>query len=1049
MLLFISCASIWPCFCRNSTLFCREEERDALIKILQSLSDPLGLLLSWKGKDCCKWQGISCNAATRHVVRLELLPRLENRSDGSIPVPDHPFYAVRLSSYLLNLKHLNHLDLTGINVDENCAIPDFIGSMKQIRYLNLSNMGFHGTVPSHLGNLTNLEVLDLRNSPQSCPTFFNYVSSGDDLQWVSRLVALKHLDISGVDLSKVHNLMQVLSMLPSLSRLSLSCCRLDNFHLSPGRGLNSSFLSNLRYLDLSNNYLDLSSPFQNLTSLNYLDLSYNSFNSLGSHFLSGPNLEHLDISRNQFRGQIPRALQNMTSLTYLDLSNNGFSSVPMWFSGLKCLIHMDISGNPLGQTVGGLSLLLRDKCNLRFLNLDGVLLQGQIIGKSSGFCAPNLESLSAGGNLFEGKLPDQLGNLENLKYLTLSRNFFNGSIPDSWGKLRSLLKLDLSSNFLYGAIPWWLGQLQSLQSLDVRDNDFSGTISESLGQLSDLQYLDFSGNSLEGSVSEVHLANLSRLESLDLSNNHLTVKIKSDWVLPFHLTYIAMRSCKFDTRLPQWLRTQNNAGEIILSNASISGELPEWLGNWIVFILDLSHNQITGPLSKLSRFIGYSLDLSHNQISGQIPATFGNISVQSSLFLNDNLITGPIPASLCEYEGLELDLSGNKLSGNIPDCWNKSSAPLHMNKINLSSNNLSGLISSSMGKLSSLLSLHLNDNNLRGELPTALRFLTNLVFLDLGENNLSGYLPSWIAEDLQSLKVLKLRNNHFNGSIPLKFCSLSQLKWLDLASNRLSGTIPTCFGYLRGMTWVSYTHPGNSSAIAETPTVVDKAPTAGIMKGNELEYITTDIQSVSAMDLSGNNLEGSIPKELASLMGLRSLNLSHNLLSGNIPQNIGDLKVVESLDVSNNRLSGHIPLSISNLTFLARLDSSNNNFSGRPPKGNQLDTLYTDNPFMYAGNPQLCGDPLPNRCPGDKVPEPPNTPGEGEEGKESDSSERIVFYGVVATGFATGFWGVIGILIFKKNWRVTFFRFVEKRMDGAYVAIMVKVAKLKRRMRRT
>lgn len=1035
IIVFILCASTRPCLCRNSTLSCREEERDALIRLRQSLSDPDGLLLSWVGKDCCKWEGIGCDAATGHVIRLELLPRFQIYTDwygrvGPVPQSEQPFNATMLRPYLLKLKHLNHLDLTGLSLDEKSTIPKFISSMKQMRYLNLSNMGFNGTVPCHLANLTNLEVLDLRGN--------GYLSISD-AQWVSHLVALKYLDLSHVHLSEARNLMQALSTLPSLSHLSLSSCGLDDFHLSHSRLFNSSFLADLHYLDLSFNSFrgQFASPFQNMTSLNYLDISANSVDSFGSPFLSGPNLEHLDISSNEFQGQIPSALRNMTSLAYLDLSSNGFSSVPTWFISLKSLVHMDLSATNLTNPVGG--LILRDKCKLRFLNLDRIYSHRDMIGNSTGFCASNLESLSAISiHQEEDKLSDQIGNLKNLKFLTLPANLFTGPVPDTWGNLRSLIKLDLSSNRLQGDLPRWLGQLQSLQWLDLSDNLFNGTIPKSLGRIPDLQLLDFSGNSMEGTVTEVHLANISGLKFLDLSDNHLTIKIKSDWVPPFQLEVIKMGSCNFERQFPQWLRMQKHFYTLILSDASISGVIPEWFGHSSPSNAELSHNLLTIAFSKI--------DLSHNQISGWIPANFGeNNRWLSSLLLNDNLISGSIPKSLCKLEWLkEIDLSGNRLSGSIPNCWKDSNSRLF--KMNLSFNNLSGLIPSSIGNLSRLSFLHLNDNGLQGEPPITMRFLANLVFLDLGENNLSGYLPSWIGKDLQSLRVLRLRKNQFNGGIPLEFCSLTQLKWMDMALNHLSGAIPHCFGHLWGMTQEFDNISAILTIIANPFGVIDGTSTSGIVKGIELDYATSRMLSVPSMDLSRNNL-GSTPKELAHLLGLRFLNLSHNLLSGNIPENIGVMKVLESLDVSDNRLSGEIPSSISNLTFLAYLDLSSNFFSGRIPESNQLDTLYRANPFIYAGNPLLCGDPLPNRCPGDKVPEPSKNPVEEENGSKSDSSEKIVLYGVVVVGFSTGFWGVIGILIFKKSWRVAYFRLAEVAVDQVYVAVTVKVTKLKRRMR--
>ena len=197
------------------------------------------------------------------------------------------------------------------------------------------------------------------------------------------------------------------------------------------------------------------------------------------------------------------------------------------------------------------------------------------------------------------------------------------------------------------------------------------------------------------------------------------------------------------------------------------------------------------------------------------------------------------------------------------------------------------------------------------------------------------------------------------------------------------------------------------------------------------------------MDLSSNKLVGVIPEELCLLNGLRSLDLSHNYLSGNIPKKIGDMKLLETLDLSNNQLFGVIPQSMSDLSSISHLNLSNNNLSGKIPTGNQLQTL-TD-PSIYAGNNQLCGYPLPKKCPGDDD----SIPGHEETEHEDDKKEKIWFWLIAVIGYATGLWAVIGTLVFKKNWRIAYFRFVDNTKERVLAMVAVKVARLKKMMQRT
>ncbi|XP_056160112.1 receptor-like protein EIX2 [Syzygium oleosum] len=210
------------------------------------------------------------------------------------------------------------------------------------------------------------------------------------------------------------------------------------------------------------------------------------------------------------------------------------------------------------------------------------------------------------------------------------------------------------------------------------------------------------------------------------------------------------------------------------------------------------------------------------------------------------------------------------------------------------------------------------------------------------------------------------------------------------------------------------------------------------MKGSYIEYTKIVLRLVGNLDLSSNNLIGPIPEELTFLAGLQGLNLSHNLLSGGIPIGIGDMKSLESLDLSNNRLSGTIPPGISALTYLAHLNLSRNNFTGQIPKGYQMQTLI--DPSIYAGNPLLCGDLLRRKCPDAEAPQAPKI----SQPEDIHEEDKGLFYVVVMLGFATGFWGFFGVLQFKKDWRRAYFNFVDQAIDKAYVAIAVKVAKLKR-----
>ncbi|XP_039173289.1 receptor-like protein EIX2 [Eucalyptus grandis] len=741
----------------------------------------------------------------------------------------------------------------------------------------------------------------------------------------------------------------------------------------------------------------------------------------------------------------------MTSLQHLDLASNLFnSSIPRSFDNLRSLIDLNLEENLLQSIEGGLFTFLMNKPFLESLSLNYNELREEIFSveaNSSGLTGKNLERLEISNNFLQEALPDWLVQLKNLKILDLSNNQLHGTIPSSYGWL-CLEELVLSNNQLTGNISEALGRSQVLSTLDLSNNLLNGTIPHSLGQLQDLYHVDLSANSLRGILSEIHFSNLSKLSYLDISNNNIAFEVHSDWIPPFNLLYIRMVSCKFGTEFPRWIRSQVEATEILLSNASITGALPNWLGLMSFSYLNLSYNQINGSMPKFSSNL-YSLDLSHNSISGPIPHDIGRAMPNlNSLYLNDNLFSGPMPTSFCEI-GLEvLHLGRNELVGKIPACWQDNPMIL----LDLSSNKLSGVIPSSLGNSIGLRSVHLNNNGLHGEIPATMNNCKNLVILDVGENKISGSVPHWFGPSFQFLQILRLRENMFNGSIPSQLCSLSALQIMDLAVNNLTGKIPNCLGYVKSMKLQKSTYEGNSLSPASKPAPLEN-PTAipptnwnqmhveQVVKGIDLDYTTLDLQLMVNLDLSSNRLIGPIPKELTLLSKLRGLNLSRNFLSGGIPTMIGDMESLESLDLSNNHLSGTIPQSFSAFTSLSKLNLSHNNFTGPIPKGNQIQTL--DDPSIYVDNPLLCGDPLQKKCLGVEAPQAPK-----EDTDEEGKLEKVMFCVVIMLGLAIGFWGVIGVLVYKKNWRHMYFDYVDRKIDMIYVIIVVKASKLKRKLRR-
>ncbi|MEO1032277.1 MAG: immunoglobulin domain-containing protein [Bacteroidota bacterium] len=233
----------------------------------------------------------------------------------------------------------------------------------------------------------------------------------------------------------------------------------------------------------------------------------------------------------------------------------------------------------------------------------------------------------------------------------------------------------------------------------------------------------------------------------------------------------------------------------------------------------------------------------------------------------------------------------------------------HVNKIQLSNNNLSGTIPSSIEDLTQLDELFLFLNNITGAIPTEIGNLSNLVELNLTSNDLSGPIPSTIG-NLNNLEFLNLGSNDLIGNIPSSFSNLSSIKVLSLNSNDLSGTIPS---FIWSLTTLEVIQLGVNNFSGTISTSVSNL---------------TNLQTFS---ITANNFSGTIPTVFGSIGGLLYLYLGSNEFEGTVPASIGNLISLIGLSFNNNNLEGTIPPSFQNLVNLEFFNFNWNAFFGDIP----------------------------------------------------------------------------------------------------------------------
>ncbi|KAM7263452.1 hypothetical protein ACFE04_001135 [Oxalis oulophora] len=136
-------------------------------------------------------------------------------------------------------------------------------------------------------------------------------------------------------------------------------------------------------------------------------------------------------------------------------------------------------------------------------------------------------------------------------------------------------------------------------------------------------------------------------------------------------------------------------------------------------------------------------------------------------------------------------MSGWDINSVDPCTWNMVACSYEGSVVSLemASNGLSGMLSSSIGNLSHLRTLLLQNNELYGHIPPEIGELSELQTLDLSGNHLNGEIPASLGL-LTHLSYLRLSHNNISGQIPKLVAGLGSLSFLDLSFNNLSGPSP-------------------------------------------------------------------------------------------------------------------------------------------------------------------------------------------------------------------------------------------------------------------
>ncbi|XP_050280835.1 receptor-like protein EIX2 isoform X2 [Quercus robur] len=735
-----------------------QSEREALVSFKNGVNDTPGKLSSWVGEDYCQWKGVECDYKSGHVIKLNL----------SNPAGRCRHYDYNYEGRVTETGRCPHCNTP----PKRCCFYSMRSSLDGDVKASLSgdeNASFSGKISPYLGNLSSLRYLNLEG---------HYDLSTKNLDWVSSLSSLEYLYMGKVKINHTKgDWLHAINMLPSLQELSLCSCQLEHLPSS----LTFLNFSSLEVLDLSYNSFNTSIPqwLFNLTSLTKLDLTFSnqggkildSFGRLG-------NLQYLYLGGNRFYGSIPASIGNLSSLNELDLSYNQMNgTIPESFGQLSELANLYLLENSWDGVITEAQLM--NLTSLEEFMLTTNKNQPLVFNVTHNWFSPfTLKSLHLESCIIGPKFPSWLQVQSELTHVTLKNVGIIGIIPEDWFFMISpqLTHLDLSNNQIKGNL---LHQLvfPNVTKLFLQSNLLSGPIPSNINDLMpNLQYLDLSDNHLYGKIP-LSISKIKYLNILVLRKNNLSGE------LPYH-----------------WNESQIDLRVVDVSYNNLCGKIPSsmgFLGN--LSILVLSNNNLSGEIpSSLQNCSLVSIDFGGNKLSGNLPSW-----LESDIFmlrLRSNLFSGIIPRKWCNLYKLGiLDLAQNNLSGHIPDCLNNFTAMVDYNNSGYKSveNYTEKAHIVTKGReyeydriLQFVTCIDLSGNSLTGGIPINITSLTRLGTLNLSMNHLTGNIPKNI-ENLRWLETLDLSNNSLSGPIPESMSSLTSLAHLNLSFNNLTGRIPS------------------------------------------------------------------------------------------------------------------------------------------------------------------------------------------------------------------------------------------------------------------
>ena len=257
--------------------------------------------------------------------------------------------------------------------------------------------------------------------------------------------------------------------------------------------------------------------------------------------------------------------------------------------------------------------------------------------------------------------------------------------------------------------------------------------------------------------------------------------------------------------------------------------------------------------------------------------------------------------------------------------------------LNFASNNLYGLLPSTLGNLTELTYLGFRYNSIVGEIPSTWSTLVKLNYFDFTYTSLSGSIPSFFSSFTQ-LILFQVVSSLVTGDMP-NLSASSSLQYLFLEGNFTPAPIPA---WLRNMSNLKHLFLQNCKLTGGIPPWIGSMP------------------SLTALLLNDNNLTGGLPNTFSNASNMEAFLVYGNQLEGALPSTyFTGWNKISNISIGRNNFTSFPDLSQHPNRQFMSVDISNNQlgFESISPNINKF-YLFNYSPQQSVGFSQTIPQPI-------------------------------------------------------------------------------------------